>query len=124
MAENINKMDLILQNNASKEFFIYSGLTNISTNPLYTEFDIELDVPEGEYTYATTINNRTDVSYELKTPLLKSILHTEDGDALLADLHPQTGLLQIGEYGKPINIYEEETPDNNNENNIWFYDGD
>lgn len=124
MAENINKMDLILQNNASKEFFIYSGLTNISTNPLYTEFDIELDVPEGEYTYATTINNRTDVSYELKTPLLKTILHTEDGDALLADLHPQTGLLQIGEYGKPINIYEEETPDNNNENNIWFYDGD
>lgn len=124
MAENTNKMDLILQNNASKEFFIYSGLTNISTNPLYTEFDIELDVPEGEYTYATTINNRTDVSYELKTPLLKTILHTEDGDALLADLHPQTGLLQIGEYGKPINIYEEETPDNNNENNIWFYDGD
>lgn len=124
MAENINKMDLILQNNASKEFFIYSGLTNISTNPLYTEFDIELDVPEGEYTYATTINNRTDVSYELKTPLLKTILHTEDGDALLADLHPQTGLLQIGEYGKSINIYEEETPDNNNENNIWFYDGD
>ena len=128
MAENTDKMDLLLQNNGSKQFFVYSGLTNKSGNHLWVEFDEDLsDLPAGEYTYATIINNRNDVKYEFKTPLLSTILHTEDGDVVLANLHPSTGLLQIGELGQTINIYEEDTPDpdnNNANNNIWFYDGD
>lgn len=113
------KYDLILQNNASKEHFIYSGLTNSSTNHLYYRFDVELDVPDGEYTYAILIDNREDVEYELKTPVLSSILHTEDGDVVLRDLQPSTGLLQIGE-GKTVydNVYDE----TNDKNTIFYYD--
>lgn len=118
MAE-INKYDLLLQNNASKEHFIYSGLTDISTNHLYHQFDVELDVPDGEYTYVVTVNNRDDVVYELKTPLLSTILHTNDGDVILRDLQPGTGLLQIGD-GKPVydNVYDE----SEDTKTIFYYD--
>lgn len=112
-----SKYDLLIQNNASKEHFVYSGLTDISTNHLYYQFDQELDVPDGEYTYVVLINNRDDVEYELKTPILSTILHTGEGDVLLRDLQPATGLLQIGA-GKPVydNIYDE-----SEDNNLIFY---
>lgn len=114
------KYDLILQNNASKEFFIYSGLTDNSYNRLFYQFDVELDVPDGEYTYVVQFNTRDDVEYDLNIPLLDSILHTGEGDVLLRDLQPSTGLLQIGE-GKPVydNVYDE-TQDNNT---IFYYEG-
>lgn len=126
MAENKNKYTLLLQNNASKEFLLYSGLTNISTNRLYVQFEEDLtDLPAGEYTYATFINNRDDVVYEYKTPLLHTILHTGDGDVVLGALHPSIGLLKIGEPGKGVNIYQSTTPEENNDNNtIFYYDGD
>lgn len=113
------KYDLILQNNASKEYFVFSGLTDISTNHLYHSFDIELNVPDGEYTYALFVNNRDDVVYELKTPVLSIILHTEDGDVLLRDLQPDTGLLKIGA-GKPVydNVYDE----SEDKKTIFYYD--
>lgn len=119
MVINENKYDLLLQNNASKEFFIYSGLTDISINHLYFQFDAELNVPDGEYTYAVLVNNRDDVEYDLNIPLLNTILHTGEGDVLLSDLQPSTGLLQVGE-GKPVydNVYDE-TQDNNT---IFYYD--
>ena len=111
--------DLLLQNNASKEFFIYSGLADISASHLYYEFDLELDVPDGEYTYCVQANDEQNVIYDLKTPLLSTILHVEENEILLRDLQPDTGLLQIGE-GKPIfeNIYDK-TQDNDT---IFYYD--
>ena len=113
------KYDLLLENNASKEFFIYSGLTDISDNHLYYRFDTELDVPDGEYTYVVLINNRDDVEYDLNIPILNTILHTGEGDVLLRDLQPSTGLLQIGD-GVPVyeNVYDK-TQDNNL---IFYYD--
>lgn len=119
MATNENKYDLLLQNNASKEFFVYSGLTDIGENHLFYRFDVELDVPDGEYTYVVLINNRDDVTYDLNIPLLMTMIHTGDGDVLLRDLQPATGLLQIGE-GKPVyeNTYDE-TQDNTT---IFYYD--
>ena len=113
------KYDLLLQNNASKEFFIYSGLTDTGDNHLYYRFDTEIDVPEGEYTYVVLINNRDDVEYDFNTPILDTILHTGAGDVLLRDLQPSTGLLQIGD-GAPVyeNIYDE-TKDNDL---IFYYD--
>ena len=112
------KYDLLLQNNASKQHFVYSGLTDISTSHLFFQFEEELDVPDGEYTYAVVMNYRTDVEYELKTPLLSTILHTEDGDVKLADLQPSTGLLQIGA-GEVVyeNVY-----DKDEENTVFYYD--
>lgn len=114
-----NKYDLLLQNNASKEFTIYSGLTNISDNHLYYHFDVELDVPDGEYTYVVQVDNRDDVEYELKTPILSTMIHTGDGDVLLRDLQPATGLLRIGA-GTPVydNVYDQ-TEDNQL---IFYYD--
>lgn len=113
------KYDLLLQNNASKEFFIYSGLTDTSDNHLYYRFDTELEVPDGEYTYVVLINNRDDVEYDLNIPILETVLHTGEGDVLLRDLQPATGLLQIGD-GVPVyeNVYDE-TQDNNL---IFYYD--
>ena len=113
------KYDLLLENNASKEFFIFSGLTDTSDNHLYYRFDTEIDVPDGEYTYVVLINNRDDVEYNLNIPILNTILHTGEGDVLLRDLQPSTGLLQIGD-GVPVyeNLYDE-TQDNNL---IFYYD--
>ena len=113
------KYDLLLENNASKEFFIYSGLTDISDNHLYYRFETEIDVPYGEYTDVLLINNRDDVEYNLNIPILNTILHTGEGDVLLRDLQPSTGLLQIGD-GVPVyeNLYDE-TQDNNL---IFYYD--
>lgn len=113
------KYDLLLENNATKQFFIYSGLTDTSDNHLFYRFDTELDVPDGEYTYVVLINNRDDVVYDMNLPILETILHTGEGDVLLRDLQPSTGLLQIGD-GVPVyeNIYDE-TQDNNL---IFYYD--
>lgn len=113
--ENEKIYDMLIQNNASKEFFLFSGLTNNSTNHLYYEFEIEMDVPEAEYTYAVYLNTRDDVEIEYKHPLLSSILHTVAGDIVLRDLHPSTGLLRVGKPGI-INEY-----DGGNETNTVFY---
>lgn len=114
------KYDLLLQNNASKEFFIYSGLTDTGDNHLYYKFNIDLStLKSAEYTYVVLINNRDDVEYDMNTPILDTILHTGEGDVLLRDLQPSTGLLQIGD-GAPVyeNIYDE-TKDNDL---IFYYD--
>ena len=117
MVINENKYDLLLQNNASKEFFVYSGLTDASGNHLYYRFDTELDVPDGEYTYAVLTNNRDDVEYDLNIPLLMTVIHTGEGDVLLRDLQPDTGLLQIGD-GKAVLDYD---TDRDNDT-IFYYD--
>ena len=114
------KYDLLLENNASKEFFIFSGLTDTSDNHLYYKFNIDLSsLKSAEYTYVVLINNRDDVEYDLNIPILNTILHTGEGDVLLRDLQPSTGLLQIGD-GVPVyeNVYDE-TQDNNL---IFYYD--
>lgn len=113
------KYDLILQNNGSKEFFIYSGLTDTSTNHLYYRFDLELEVPDGEYTFVVQANNRNDVNYELRIPVLTSILHTGDGDVMLGDLQPDTGLLIIGD---KVGVQENTYDDSETNNLIFYYD--
>jgi len=127
MAEKTNKYSLLLQNLASRQFYAYDGLENISNNHLWLEFDKKLEeLPDGSYEYVTLVNNRDDVVYEFKTPILQTILHTEDGDAILGDLQPNIGLLQVGNV-KPGNyIYNnEKTPEENNDNNtIFYYDGE
>ena len=109
--------DIILQNNASKEFTILRGLTNISLTELYLEFeDVELDVPDGEYTYACFINDRDDVEYDLKTPILDTILTIDDKHIELRDIQPLTGLLRVGEE-KPVEVYDE------GDNKTFYYEG-
>lgn len=116
MEEKHRTYDLILQDNGSKQFFVFSGLTDLSENHLYYEFNIDLSsLNSAEYTYAVYLNTRDDVEIEYKHPLLSSILHTEDGDVVLRDLQPVTGLLRVG---KPATINEY---DGGNETNTVFY---
>ena len=111
------KFDLILQNNSTKEFFLFNGLENVSLSHLYIQFDnIDLDIPSGEYTYVAIENSRNDVEYEFKTPILDTIIKTTDGNVKLEDLHPRIGLLRVGEI-TDVNIY-----DKNNEGLIFYED--
>lgn len=116
---NPNKYDLLMQNNASKEHFVFSGLTDLSDNHLYHQFDLELDVPDGEYTYVVLINNRDDVEYDFKTPLLSTIIHTGEGDIVLRDLQPGTGLLRVGDE-KPA--YDNQYDESGDNKTIFYYD--
>lgn len=92
--------DIFLQNNASKQEWVVTGLENTSDNNLYLRFEdfaMPTDAPEGEYTYAVIFNGRDDVTYELKDVLLESILHTGEGDVKLSILRPLIGLMKYGE---------------------------
>lgn len=91
--------DIFLQNNASKQEWVVTGLENTSDNNLYLrfeEFSMPSDAPEGEYTYALIYNGREDVSYDLKDVLLESVIHTGEGDVVLKNLRPLVGLLKYG----------------------------
>ena len=120
MAENEKIYDIIILNNASKETFLYQGVEDVSDSYLYHEFDIELDVPEGEYTYVVLKNTRDDVEYDFKTPILDSLVLVDDEKYLLRDFQPGTGLLRIGENIDPVNIYDKESENNNQQ--IFYYD--
>lgn len=103
--ENTPKYDVILQNNASKEFFLLTELEDKSNNHLYAEFDqVDIDAPEGEYTYVM-LGHVEGADFELKTPVLSTILHYETKDVVLKDLHPAIGLLRIGHI-TPENTYD------------------
>ena len=109
------KFVLILQNNASKQFYWYKDLENVSLSHLYIQFDnIELDVPSGEYTYVVFENSREDIDFDFKNPILDSIILTNDGDIKLEDIHPRIGLLRVG-LVQNASIYDKET-------NLIFYE--
>lgn len=92
--------DILIQNNASKEIFILPQMENMSENNLYLQFDnvnFPSGVVDGEYTYAVIYNDRDDVVYETNIVLMKTVLKTGEGDFVLGDLKPLTGLLRVGE---------------------------
>lgn len=119
-----NIYDLLIQNNASKESFVFSGLTDESESHLYHKFDLDISAPEGEYTYAVLKNSRDDVSYELMVPLLDTIVNTAEDSVVLSDLQPSTGLLRIGSDVGTVNIYDNtvESGTTNNNDTIFYYD--
>ncbi len=114
------KYDIIIQNSASKQTFLLTGNTDTSESHLYHRFEVEIDAPEGEYVYACVRNDRDDVEYEFKTPLLDTIVHAGEDEILLRDLQPSTGLLRIGENVAPENVYDKE--DKNNNTTFYYYD--
>lgn len=118
MTGNTENYDLIIQNNGSKQTFLFSGLTDTSENHLYHTFEeLDLDVPDGEYTYYLLRNERDDVVYDFKVPLGDTIIHADDQEIVLKDLQAPTGLLRVGSEIKPTNTY-----DNNKEKTIFYYD--
>ena len=110
--------NLIIRNNATNESYAYSGLTNTYGGNLYLKFDhIELNVPDGEYTYAVYGCDRNDVTYDFKAQILDTIIHTGDGDVELRDLNPRIGILRIGD------VVRDEVNYNNNHNETFYYEG-
>lgn len=123
----MQKYDVIIQNNGSKETFLLSGLTDTSENHLYHRFEAEISAPEGEYTYAVLQNSRDDVNYAFKVPLLDTIVYADGQQVVLRYLQPATGLLRVGKKVEPANIYDNAAPEsgqtqNNDDNTIFYYE--
>jgi len=92
--------DLILQNNASKQIYLLSGLTDTSESSmayLFEDFEMPESSQEGEYTCVLFRNGRKDVVYEFKNDILETIAHTGEGDVALRLLRPEIFLLKYGE---------------------------
>lgn len=101
--------DIILQNNASKQEWAVTGLTDSGNAMAYVfeNFSMPADAPDGEYTGALIFNGREDVQYEFNDVLLDTLVKTEEGDVRLRDLRPEIFLLR---YGVPqeANVYRKE----------------
>ena len=119
MSEIIRKYDLLLMNNASRQFHLFRGLPDESTSHLYHKFNVNLnECNDGEHTYAVVYNERDDVEYEFKTPILDTVLHYGDDESIvLRLLQPDTGLLRIGTTIEPENTY---IPDENNDTTFYY----
>ena len=108
--------DLIIQNNASREFFLYQGLENVSATELYIEFDdVDIDAPDGEYTYALICNDNSGVTYTFRTPILDTIVAVNGENIILRQLSPYTGLLRVGT-PESTDVYDDEN------NTTYYYD--
>lgn len=112
--------DIILQNNASKVNTIIRHQKNVSLNHLYLEFlDIDLDLPDGEYTYVCIGNTNEAIEYEIKTPILSSKIKYQDTEITFNDIHPRMGIVRIGTV-EPIAEYDYE---NDNDLEFIYYEG-
>ena len=88
---------------------------------LYLHFNLDLDIPDGEYTYAVYKNNRTDIEYTFRSEVLSSIVTVEGEDYLLKDLNPYYGIMRKGHYTQTA-VYDPKD-ENNNSVNTYFYEG-
>lgn len=106
------KFDIIFMNNASKKVKILQKQENVSEDEDYLCFEnVELDLPDGEYTYAVICNERIDVRYDVKNDLLETIVMTDEGNVPLKVLRPFTGLLMVKNEGKKTLFYNPKKED-------------
>lgn len=100
------KFDIIFVNNASKKVKILQKQENVSEDKDYLTFEnVELDLPDGEYTYAAIYNDRDDVRYNVKNDLLETIVMTDEGNVPLKVLRPLMGLLMVKNEEKKTLFY-------------------
>lgn len=98
--------DIIFVNNASKKVKILQKQENVSEDKDYLSFEnVELDLPDGEYTYAAIYNSRDDVRYNVKNDLLETIVMTDEGNVPLKVLRPLIGLLMVKNEEKKTLFY-------------------
>lgn len=104
--------DIIFVNNASKKVKILQKQENVSEDKDYLRFEnVELDLPDGEYTYAAIYNARDDVRYDVKNDLLETIVLTDEGNVPLKVLRPLMGLLMVKNEGKKTLFYNPKKED-------------
>lgn len=80
-AEDLQSIWFQLENNVTHEIYTYPNLTNKALKTNFYEFELEVDVPVGEYKYLIMI----------------------DGDII------EKGLLVFGDYKKDVNAYKSNT---------------
>lgn len=114
----MEKYDIIIQNNATKQTYVFKT-EDTSGTYLYHEFDVDMDVPEGEYTYVVLRSNRKDVEYEFKVPVNDTIVRVGDEEWILRDFQPLTGLMRIGDFPGTVNVYDK---NNENTNDTIYYE--
>ena len=108
---NMN-FDIIFMNNASKKVKILQKQENVSEDKDYLCFEnVELDLPDGEYTYAAIYNARDDVRYDVKNDLLETIVMTDEGNVPLKVLRPLMGLLMVKNENKKTLFYNPKKED-------------
>lgn len=104
--------DIIFVNNASKKVKILQKQENVSEDKDYLCFEnVELDLPDGEYTYAAIYNARDDVRYDVKNDLLETIVLTNEGNVPLKVLRPLMGLLMVKNENKKTLFYNPKKED-------------
>lgn len=116
--------DLILQNCGSKQIYIYKKLVNISENPSYLTFNLDLDnIPSGDYNYSLFIDNRNDTEFIIKSDLTQSIVMTGEGNVKMSALNPMLGILRICDKIEEPIAYEEVLKEEEYKvnNNLYFY---
>ena len=100
------KFDIIFMNNASKKVKILQKQENVSEDKDCLRFEnVELDLPDGEYTYAAIFNARDYVRYDVKNDLLETIVMTGEWNIPLKVLRPLTGLLMVKNENKKTLFY-------------------
>lgn len=98
--EKMMKYTLLLQNNASRQEWALTGLTEAEQTYLAYIFDgfkMPDDAQPGEYTGVLFRDGRDDTTYELNDVLLDTVCHTGEGDVLARDLRPEIFLLRYTE---------------------------
>ena len=104
--------DIIFVNNASKKVKILQKQENVSEDKDYLCFEnVELDLPDGEYTYAAIYNARDDVRYDVKNDLLETVVMTNEGNVPLKVLRPFMGLLMVKNENKKTLFYNPKRED-------------
>lgn len=118
------KFDIIFMNNASKKVKILQKQENVSDGKDCLRFEnVELYLPDGEYTYAVICNERIDVRYDVKNDLLETIVMTDEGNVPLRVLRPFTGLLMVENKNKKTLFYNPTIEDGvyTQNLNIFYY---
>lgn len=98
--------DLILQNNATKQKFLFKGLTASTENELFIGFDdFEMpdDVPYGEYLYyLIPYTDDLQIEYQEKD-VVENMIATIDGiDYQLKNINHSSGLLKYHNSESPV----------------------
>ncbi len=92
---------LVLQNNASRQVYAFTGIVDSSVSPIYRRFEIPepATVPAGEYTYYVTRWNEQygESDFIADAQPLESMVRVENDQYVkLATLRPEMGIVKIG----------------------------
>ncbi len=92
---------LVLQNNASRQVYAFTGIVDSSVSPIYRRFEVpeHPSLPAGEYTYYVTRWNEQygESDFIADAQPLESLVRVDDDRYVkLETLSPEMGIVKIG----------------------------